>query len=45
MIVAMGLPAPELSQNPLGFLETYLKRHLDPDDGDGGGPPRCYAAR
>ena len=35
LIVALGLPAPELSQNPLGFLETHLKRHLDPEDGDG----------
>ncbi|HBL27829.1 MAG TPA: hypothetical protein DD490_13405, partial [Acidobacteria bacterium] len=38
LIVALDLPAPELSQNPLGFLENHLMRHLDPADGDDDAP-------
>ena len=32
LILALGLDAPDLSRDPLGFLERYLRQHLDSED-------------
>lgn len=46
LILALGLEAPELSRDPLGFLDSYLRRHLDPGDAgeDGEADPFLIAS-